>query len=56
MIGGFNPFEKYVRHIGSFPRGSGEKYEIFEISTLFNIIGCYVLDGSTRKMKKTTIE
>ena len=51
MIGGVNPLEKYVRHIESFPRGSGEKYEIFETSTLFNIIGFCVLDGSTHKMK-----
>ena len=23
LVGGFNPFEKYARQIGSFPQGSG---------------------------------
>jgi len=23
LVGGFKPFEKYVRQIGSFPQGSG---------------------------------
>ena len=25
LVGGFNPFEKYAREIGSFPQGSGWK-------------------------------
>ena len=25
LVGGFNPFEKYARQIGSFPQGSGVK-------------------------------
>jgi len=30
--GGFNPFEKYDRQIGSFPQGSGMKIpKIFEL-------------------------
>ena len=32
LVGGWtNPFEKYVRHIGSFPQISGWKYKIFEL-------------------------
>ena len=31
LVGGFNPFEKYARQIGSFPQGSGWKYKIFEL-------------------------
>ena len=26
-VGGFNPFEKYARQIGSFPQGSGWKFQ-----------------------------
>ena len=27
LVGGFNPFENYVRQIGSSPQGSGCKFE-----------------------------
>ena len=32
LIGGFNPFEKYARQIGSFPQ-VGVKKKIFETTT-----------------------
>ena len=32
LVGGFNPFEKYARQIGSFPQGSGWE-KIFETTT-----------------------
>lgn len=32
--GGFNPFEKYARDIGSFPQGSGRKQKYLEIHHL----------------------
>ena len=33
IVGGFNPFEKYARQIGSFPQFSGWKSNIFESTT-----------------------
>jgi len=32
LVGGFNPFEKYAREIGSFPQ-VGMKKQIFETTT-----------------------
>ena len=32
LVGGFNPFEKYARQIGSFPQ-VGMKIKIFETTT-----------------------
>ena len=43
LVGGFNPFEKYARQIGSFPQGSGMKIpKIFELPPPIGYLYIYI--------------